>query len=423
MGVGVKKRATPSTVRITEAIVSRTAQISNRNTSRAARRDNAKAKGATNIFSSIFIFKTSFIYPSYLYFIMPARGHKCCERLCGGSANSAGSSESASAVVESTAAANTGVMYDFYRNVGENLKNGEVDGYDGYFTDSAMTFLAENDALFEKNEWLPDEEVNKIDAEFDLRDVLKNPDRYTSQLFYGGGIIADIREETLEDGTYVTEGLILCNGISSEEYCYFICSGSVPLYAGDNAVFVGLPLGVGNVDLTNNTKQRCVYVACAYMQSAEDAVNSGALLPDDTWEPVDDSNSSDDELNPISYEDKVINEVYGTVWDGWENYDPDHPEWDEITYGMVMDYLFEDSTYYQWSYDAATNTVILEGTYTTFDYTMGMADEPTACDVKLSFTQITAGDWIVLDYSGDEFDTVDEFLQTAYDFYYQGNCY
>ena len=42
---------------------------------------HAKAKGATNIFSSIFIFKTSFIYPSYLYFIMPARGHKCCERL------------------------------------------------------------------------------------------------------------------------------------------------------------------------------------------------------------------------------------------------------------------------------------------------------------------------------------------------------
>ena len=81
MGVGVKKRATPSTARITEAIVSRTAQISNRNTSRAARRDNAKAKGATNIFSSIFIFKTSFIYPSYLYFIMLARGHKCCERL------------------------------------------------------------------------------------------------------------------------------------------------------------------------------------------------------------------------------------------------------------------------------------------------------------------------------------------------------
>ena len=76
-----EKRATPSTARITEAIVSRTAQISNRNTSRAARRDNAKAKGATNIFSSIFIFKTSFIYPSYLYFIMPARGHKCCERL------------------------------------------------------------------------------------------------------------------------------------------------------------------------------------------------------------------------------------------------------------------------------------------------------------------------------------------------------
>lgn len=342
---------------------------------------------------------------------------------CGGSANSAVSSESASSIVESTAAADTGVMYDFYRNVGENLKNGEVDGYDGYFTDSAMTFLAENDALFEKNEWLSDEEVSKIDAEFDLRDVLKNPDRYTSQLFYGGGTIADIREETLDDGTYVTEGLILCNGISSEEYCYFICSGSISLYAGDNAVFVGLPLGVGNVDLTNNTKQRCVYVACAYMQSAEDAVNSGALLPDDTWEPVDDSSSSDDELNPISYEDKVINEVYESVWYDWESHDPAYPKYADITYGMVMDYLFEDSTYYQWSYDAATDTVILEGTYTTFDYTMGMADEPTACDVKLSFSRVKAGGWLIWDYSGDEFDSGEDFMLQAYNFYYQGNCY
>ena len=53
MGVGVKKRAIPSTARITEAIVSRKAQISSRNTSRAVRRDSARAKGATNIFSSI----------------------------------------------------------------------------------------------------------------------------------------------------------------------------------------------------------------------------------------------------------------------------------------------------------------------------------------------------------------------------------
>ena len=34
-----------------------------------------------NTLEAIFIFKTSFIYPFYLYFIMPARGHKCCERL------------------------------------------------------------------------------------------------------------------------------------------------------------------------------------------------------------------------------------------------------------------------------------------------------------------------------------------------------
>ena len=58
MGVGVKKRTIPSTTRITEAIVSRKAQISNRNTSIAARRDSARAKGASNIFSSIFIIKT-----------------------------------------------------------------------------------------------------------------------------------------------------------------------------------------------------------------------------------------------------------------------------------------------------------------------------------------------------------------------------
>ena len=31
--------------------------------------------------------------------------------------------------------------------------------------------------------------------------------------------------------------------------------------------------------------------------------------------------------------------------------------------------------------------------------------------------------WFVSDYSGDEFDTADEFLQVAYDFYYEGNRY
>ena len=63
----------------------------------------------------------------------------------------------------------------------------------------------------------------------------------------------------------------------------------------------------------------------------------------------------------------------------------------------------------------------MEGTYTTFDYTMGMADEPTACDVKLTFTVDNDGNWFVSDYSGDEFDTADEFLQVAYEFYYEGN--
>lgn len=47
MGVGMK----PSTARITGAIVSRKAQISNRNTSKAARGDSTRAKGVTNILS------------------------------------------------------------------------------------------------------------------------------------------------------------------------------------------------------------------------------------------------------------------------------------------------------------------------------------------------------------------------------------
>lgn len=157
-------------------------------------------------------------------------------------------------------------------------------------------------------------------------------------------------------------------------------------------------------------------------------VESEVAVSDNTvWNDSENSTSdyteedSDDEYAYISGADKVIDEVCGTVWGGWENDDPDHPELDEITYGMVMDYLFEDSTYYSWYYDDTTGNVIMEGTYTTFDYTMGMADEPTACDVKLTFTVDNDGNWFVSDYSGDEFDTADEFLQVAYDFYYEGN--
>ena len=80
------------------------------------------------------------------------------------------------------------------------------------------------------------------------------------------------------------------------------------------------------------------------------------------------------------------------IWDGWASNDPVYPEYDDITYGMVMDYLFEDSNYYYWDYDYDTDSVTMNGTYTTFDYTMGMADEPTACDVRLGF------DWRMDDF-------------------------
>ena len=57
----MKKRTIPRTTKIKDVNVSRKAQRSNRNTNRAVRRERTRAKGATNIFSSIFIIKTSVI--------------------------------------------------------------------------------------------------------------------------------------------------------------------------------------------------------------------------------------------------------------------------------------------------------------------------------------------------------------------------
>ena len=44
----------------------------------AVRRARTRAKGAAITFNIIFIVETSFL-SFYLYFTMPARGHKCCE--------------------------------------------------------------------------------------------------------------------------------------------------------------------------------------------------------------------------------------------------------------------------------------------------------------------------------------------------------
>lgn len=346
---------------------------------------------------------------------------------CGGSADRAVSeSESPSVKAESPAASETGLMYRFYSNIGENLKNGDVDGFDGHFTDTAMAFLAEHDALFEKNEPLSDEDSSKLADTFDLRDVEKNPDLHTSQLFYGTGIITDIQEEMLDDNTCATQGIILYDGQSNTaEYCYFMCSGSVPLYTGDEVEFVALPLGVGNVDLTDNTKQRCVYIACTYLQGLNEAADSSSLLPDDTGGTAVDQNSfddgSDEGLDPISEEDRMPGYVYIAVWPGWAERDPAYPEYKDITYGEVLDYLF-DGNDADWSYDKASDSVKVSGTYTTFNYTMGMADEPTLCNVQLTFTVGDSG-WDVSGFRGDECDSGEYFMELAYSYYYQGNCY
>lgn len=89
-------------------------------------------------------------------------------------------------------------------------------------------------------------------------------------------------------------------------------------------------------------------------------VESEAAVSDNTvWNDSENStsdytadNSDDYELNT---EDQMVDEVCNMIWDGWASNDPVYPEYDDITYGMVMDYLFEDSNYYYWDYDYDTD--------------------------------------------------------------------
>ena len=60
------------------------------------------------------------------------------------------------------------------------------------------------------------------------------------------------------------------------------------------------------------------------------------------------------------------------------------------------------------------------GSYITFNYTMGIADEPTICNFHLSFTKNGNGEWVP-SYSGDECDSTDTFMECMYGYYYQGN--
>lgn len=74
----VKKGLIPMVATITEAIGMKKAQRSKRNQHRAVNRVSTKTKGAAITFNIIFIMETSFL-SFYLYFTMPARGHKHCE--------------------------------------------------------------------------------------------------------------------------------------------------------------------------------------------------------------------------------------------------------------------------------------------------------------------------------------------------------
>lgn len=63
---------------------------------------------------------------------------------------------------------------------------------------------------------------------------------------------------------------------------------------------------------------------------------------------------------------------------------------------------------YEWYVNADNNSIDVEGSYITFNYTMGIADEPTICHFHLSFTKNGNGEWVP-SYSGDECDSTDTF--------------
>ena len=76
MGIGVKKRATPSIARIMEAIVSRKAQI----TPAKPPEGIVPERKTQLIFSAVFS-SSNPLYSFCFHFIMFAQGYKCCDRL------------------------------------------------------------------------------------------------------------------------------------------------------------------------------------------------------------------------------------------------------------------------------------------------------------------------------------------------------
>ena len=158
------------------------------------------------------------------------------------------------------------------------------------------------------------------------------------------------------------------------------------------------------------------------VESDKSTSDSEAWNTDDSGiSESDDIGTTGDGLGYSAGQIQLINEAYGTVWPGWINgFNPDSPKYDDISYGMVMDVLLDGEG--DWYFDTQTGNVGVDGVYTTFDYTMGMADEPTLCEVHLTFTMDDSENWIDSGFSGDEFDTAEDFLAAAYSWYYQSYC-
>ena len=320
---------------------------------------------------------------------------------CGGSASSV--SSSVPEVSSSSAETAEVSAVDFYDAFDEIIQDGEYGMHAKGITDNAKKFIADHDELFSQNKPLSGDDLGLLQENMDLRSVIKNQEKAGNALFNETGMVAMIQERSLGEDEEFTMGIIDCyNQPVGGQYCVFAYKGTVDALAGDDVSFTALPLCSGEVEQADGSTRTCVYIGCINMEKLDAAESNGTSASME--------NQSAASGSSVSVMD--IPEVCQSVWPG-SSYGP-------ITYGEAVGYLLENDPGYEWYVNADNNSIDVEGSYITFNYTMGIADEPTICHFHLSFTKDSNGEWVP-SYSGDECDSTDTFMECMYGYYYQGN--
>lgn len=321
---------------------------------------------------------------------------------CGGSD---AASESSSVPEVSSSSAETAEIsaIDFYDAADEVIQDGEYGMHTQGITENAKRFIADHDELFSSNKPLSGDDLGLLQENVDLRSVIKNQEKAGNALFNETGMISMIQERSLGENEEFTMGILNCyNQPVGGQHCVFIYKGTVDALAGDDVSFTALPLCIGDVEMADGSMQGCVYIGCTYMEKLDTEESNGTVGSAENQSVVSEGR--------VSAMD--IPEVCQSVWPG-SSYGP-------ITYGEAVGYLLENDPGYEWYVNAENNSIDVEGSYITFNYTMGMADEPTICHFQLSFTKNGNGEWVP-SYSGDECDSTDTFMECMYGYYYQGN--